>query len=82
MRIEKRSYSSNPWRLVDDSGEEIYLPMRFDHPTLGTTTINGPVCGKTKAEVVQLSLKLLEKIAKENAKLRAQLKAVTPIAKE
>ena len=78
MRIEKRSYSSNPWRLIDDAGEEVYMPQRLDHPDLGPTTISGPVCGKSKADVIQLSLDLLAKVAKENARLRSKLAIAVP----
>lgn len=82
MKIEKRSYSSNPWRLIDDAGDEVYLPQRFNHPHLGHTTISAPVCGKTKAEVVQLSLGLLAKVAEENVRLRAELKTLNIAAND
>ena len=58
--IEKRSYSSHPWRLVDaDTGNEIVHPERWDHPDTGPTETSEPVCGRTKDEVVQKALGLL-----------------------
>jgi hypothetical protein len=58
--IEKRSYSSHPWRLVDaDTGNEIVHPERWDHPDAGPTETSEPVCGRTKDEVVQKALGLL-----------------------
>jgi hypothetical protein len=52
LSIRRFDYSSNPWRLVDETGEEIYAPEVFDHPTLGRTVVSGPVCAATKSQLV------------------------------
>jgi hypothetical protein len=50
MKIEKRNYSHNPWRLIDDEGREVdYICPRYGY-TL-------PVCAATKRELVE---KILE----------------------
>jgi len=51
-KIEKRSYSSNPWRLIDENGKEVYNDVTFDHPDLGKCKVDMPVCGPTKQSVV------------------------------
>lgn len=51
-KVEKRSYSSNPWRLIDENGSEVYNDVTFDHPDLGKCKIDMPVCGPTKQSVV------------------------------
>lgn len=60
MRIERRSYSRAPWRLVMDDGREVSAPQAFDHAALGATVINGPICGNTKTECTENALALLE----------------------
>lgn len=59
MKIERRGYSRAPWRLVTASGAEVYVRQAFDHPDLGKTLIDGPVCGDTKAECTDKALTLL-----------------------
>lgn len=63
MRVEKKGYSASPWRLVTDSGAEVYAAVPFDHPKLGRTVINGPVCGKTKTDCIESALRLLSAIS-------------------
>lgn len=58
MRIEKRDYSASPWRLVTADGKEVLLKMPFEHPSLGWTVVEIPVCGKTKTEVIDKTLLL------------------------
>lgn len=51
-QIKKLGYSSAPWRLLDDRGEEVMEEVAFDHPTLGLTRIAQPICGDTKQSVI------------------------------
>jgi hypothetical protein len=51
-KIEKRSYSSNPWRLIDEMGGEVYSDVTFNHPDLGKSRVSMPVCGPTKQSIV------------------------------
>ena len=62
MKIERRSYSRSPWRLVTDDGREIYVPQAIDHEALGATVANVPICGETKAECIDNALGLLERL--------------------
>ena len=59
MKIEKRNYSRSPWRLVTAEGKEVTAKMPFEHPTLGWTYVDSPICGETKAECMKKSLDLL-----------------------
>jgi hypothetical protein len=52
LSIKRLGYSSNPWRVVDEAGNELWQPAAFDHPQLGRTRIDEPLCGNTKQEVV------------------------------
>ena len=67
MRIEKRGYSDNPWRLVTSDNREVELPERFDHPMLGETVITGSVRGQTRRECEAAALALLEQLLLERA---------------
>jgi hypothetical protein len=49
--IKKLDYSSNPWRLLDDTGGEVYEDVTIDHPDLGKSRVSMPVCGSTKQAV-------------------------------
>lgn len=51
-RIEKRTYSSNPWRIVTAEGVELWVPSTFDHPMLGMTGINEPLCFSRKRDAL------------------------------
>jgi hypothetical protein len=66
MRIEKRSYSRAPWRLVTEAGAEVYAQIAFDHPGLGMTAFNQPICGDTKTECIENALALLGKLLKRS----------------
>ena len=66
LAIQKLGYSSHPWRLVDLDGQsdfsgpqQVVATVRFEHPTLGWTSIEEAVSGNTKAECVQTVLHLL-----------------------
>ena len=59
MKIEKRSYSSSPWRLIDNNGREVYWQLPMNHPDLGARWVNEPVMGVTKAECTERVLELL-----------------------
>lgn len=74
MKVEKRNYSADPWRLIDSNGDEVYIQVQFEHPTLGQTVINGPVCGRTKADVYVMVLQLLEFACKRGEKILGELK--------
>ena len=52
-KIKKCNYSSSPWRLVDESDQEVYHDVVFDHPDLGASRISMPVCADTKAELIE-----------------------------
>jgi hypothetical protein len=69
MKIEKLSYSRQPWRLVDSEGREIYSPQVLEHPSLGMTVYSGPVCGDTKTECIDNALNLLEVLLRKNSKI-------------
>jgi hypothetical protein len=62
MKIEKRGYSHNPWRLVTSDGREVTLLKTVDHPHLGQTVISGSVCGQTRRECEANALALLEQL--------------------
>ena len=51
-KIKKLGYSSNPWRLVDRAGTEVYADEVINHPETGPCVVSMPVCGKTKESVV------------------------------
>ena len=53
FRIEKRSYSRSPWRIVNDQGQEIAVGSHaLDHPNLGPMRV--PTVGwDTKAAAVE-----------------------------
>ena len=59
MKIERMNYSRGAWRLLDDNGNDVYWQKPFEHPDLGWTFVNMPVCGETKAECVMETLALL-----------------------
>lgn len=52
VSIEKRGYSSHPWRLIDPDGQEMYqwepYPGRDDLPPICM-----PACFDTKAEAIE-----------------------------
>ena len=48
MKIERRNYSRGAWRLIDANGNEVYWQKPFEHPDLGWTFVQMPVCGDTK----------------------------------
>lgn len=62
MRIEKRSYSRHPWRLVTAEGAEVVAPVPFKHPGLGMTVVSQSISGETKAECIENALALLGRL--------------------
>lgn len=50
--IKKLNYSSAPWRLLDDRGEEVYEEVTMDHPSLGRIRVSQSICGDTKQAVI------------------------------
>jgi hypothetical protein len=72
LAIRKLGYSRNPWRLVDLDGEadhsgpqQIVVPVAFDHPTLGRTTIDEAVSGSTKTECIEQTLAILGRLIEQ-----------------
>lgn len=65
MKIVKMSYSASPWRLVNDDGQEVNATMPMDHANLGMTMVTMAISGKTKAECIDASLKLLSTLMKK-----------------
>ena len=59
MKIEKRSYSRSPWRLIENSGQEVQWQRPMTHSDLGQTWVTEPVMGDTKAECTERVLELL-----------------------
>lgn len=59
LEIKRMGYSSNPWRLLYDNGEEVYAPQSLDHPMSGPIVYNGPVCADTKSALVDRVLGML-----------------------
>lgn len=59
MKIEKRNYSRSPWRLIDNTGNEVAWQRPMKHPDLGYTWVNEPVMGATRAECLERVLELL-----------------------
>lgn len=70
FRIVKKSYSHNPWRLVDQEGKEICTDIPFDHANLGKTIISAPFAAETREALVNKCLDwlatLLSKTEREN----------------
>jgi hypothetical protein len=61
-KILKMDYSSNPWRLVDENGNEVYVDVAMDHPDMGITRASMPVCGNTKQAVIDSVLDVFVKM--------------------
>jgi hypothetical protein len=66
MKIEKLGYSSSPWRLIKDCGEQIFIPSLFLHPDLGAIEMSEPVCGQTKSECIEKVLNVLSCVYENN----------------
>jgi hypothetical protein len=59
VKIEKRSYSRSPWRLIDNNGNEVMWQRPMKHPDIGATWVYEPVMGDTKTECTERVLELL-----------------------
>lgn len=68
LTIKKLNYSSRPWRLVRDGWREIEVPVEFDHPGLGKTTIVQSIGGNTRSEALAETLAILERLMDANKK--------------
>ena len=66
LTIEKRGYSSNPWRLLLN-GQELSLPKQIDHPDIGMTVVAMPICGATRQQCTDAVLAVLEGFIKRDA---------------
>lgn len=73
MQIKKLGYSRSPWRLLDDDGNECYVPAKFDHPDMGPTMIDEPVCADTKAELIEKVLRLFSGCVKRLRELQSKI---------
>lgn len=63
MKIEKRGYSVNPWRLVDNDGLEVPGRIKLvdpSRPEKGAYRSN--VSGRTKTECIENALDLLQQL--------------------
>lgn len=49
-RIEKQGYSRGAWRVLYETGEQVWEERLFDHPQMGATMISGPVCFDRKRD--------------------------------
>ena len=65
MKIEKRGYSSNPWRLIDSEGYEVEIRKTIKSDAGVRMNICSTVCGNTKKECTAEALKLLESLLQE-----------------
>jgi hypothetical protein len=70
--IKKLGYSSNPWRLLDEHGNEVYQNVRLEHPDLGVSSVSMPVCANTKQELVQHVLDAFVAMRDQCSKLRRE----------
>jgi hypothetical protein len=74
MKIEKQNYSHGAWRLLTDSGKQVCTTLKNG---AGDVVATGqPVCGQTKAEVMNYALAELERIAYRNIELEAQNRTI------
>jgi hypothetical protein len=64
MKIIKSDYSSNPWRLADREGLQVYEVGTIRHPVLGDIRGSNPICGATRRECEAAALDLLERLVK------------------
>ena len=62
LTIEKKGYSSKPWRLITGEGREVEIPVVMDHPMIGKTIITQSVSGNTKRECTDAALDLLARL--------------------
>lgn len=69
--IERMNYSSHPWRLLDEAGQEVYQTERLELEN-GSTSVQMPVCGQTKQEVID---KVLGGFVKMRSMLQQSIKA-------
>jgi hypothetical protein len=52
-RVEKRDYSRGKWRVLDAvTGQQVWQRRRFDHPNMGATSCDFPVCFDRKRDAV------------------------------
>jgi len=76
-QIKKLSYSRNPWRLVNQSGDEAATIETIDHPDLGRTQISASVSGQTKEELIGKVMKIIEVQRTMIEELRQRIKELT-----
>lgn len=79
MRIAKLGYSSAPWRLMAGD-DELWEEIEIEHPTLGRTRCQEPICGDTKTEVIDKALSALAVARSEVGRLRRLLEDIEALA--
>ena len=52
LRVEKRTYSSRPWRIVSPDGRELYAPTSLTNADGNAVSFNGPVCFDRKRDAI------------------------------
>lgn len=75
-QIIKKDYSSNPWRLCDERGNELQEIQKLDHPTLGPRQITASISAATKTQLIDEILSKLERQADAMRRLTQQLSEV------
>jgi hypothetical protein len=79
--IKKTAYSRGVWRLVDaETGDEIGHTDHWQDDDGKWRESVEPICGETKAECVELVLKLLWNAGKRIAEMREKLETKEPSA--
>ena len=70
--INDKRYSAGRWRVVDQTGEAIYIPKVLDHAEMGKTVVNMPFCSETKEGLISELLDLLVRQQKTITDLRGK----------
>lgn len=71
--IKDDRFSSGKWRVVDETGEAIAIPMAFNHPDCGPSIINAPLCDSSKEKIIERVLDLVVRQAADIERLKRLL---------